>query len=1197
MGKILRALGSAIGITIIVALSLSLCIWFLGGFLGIGDARPLESVVGRIVGLGVLWIVALILVLLFLITSRKRDAEMTEEIVTAADTASNDDGLVKAELDEMRGKLRTALGKLRKSKLGRGHLYDLPWYVIIGPPGAGKTTAIVNSGLQFPLAEDMGKAAIGGVGGTRNCDWWFTDHAVLVDTAGRYTTHESDSDADNAAWLGFLGILKKYRKRQPINGAIVAISLSDLSMQDEQTQKNHAAAIRRRLSELREKLGVRFPVYVLFTKADLLAGFIEFFDPLGKEARGQVWGFTLPLGKAKDGTGPLGAFDAEYGALVDRLNAQSLDRMQAESDTQKRSLIAGFPAQVSSVRLVAKDFLSELFQDNRFEYAPLLRGVYFTSGTQEGSPIDRLMMGMARTFGIGRQAIGTGSGTGRSYFLTHLFERVMFPESGLVSADDKVERRYRWSKRAAIAATLLVAVGMGTVWTRSYLGNTQLVTDLSAQTAQYTEAEKQIPPSPVGDTDLPSVVPALNILRDMPVNPATGDSGVPDGLGWGLYQGDIVGTQAQQAYRAALNEHLLPRLLLRLEEQMQSNINNSDLLYEALKIYLMLGLIGPMNADQVAEWMQVDWLLAYPGPQRAQLRDDLNGHLQAMLNQPMDQITLNSDLVNQVQGVLARMPQAQRVYNGIINSTAATQLPQWRLTDIGGPSLARVFVRSSNVPLSDGIPGIYTYDGFNGVFLGQALSVAERIQRDAWVLGEDYAVEQSDASLAALSRDVLDLYYNDFIAQYDKMLAELDIIPLVSLSHAVEVTNVLSGPTSPIVNVLNAVAQETELTRAPEPEVGDGGDSSGQAAAAGKVAGKILKVKAPKLSPAAAKLLKTLNTSQGGTGEIPDQPGQYVEDRFQWLQDLVTAQDGQPSQLDLMIQSLTLVYQELNKLNFAGGLGTPDTQVSALAQFQAEAARLDGPMQRWAQQIAVGSSGITADSTRAGLNAQWQATVLPMCSQATSGAYPFDRRAAADISMADFTRLFSPGGLIDTFFSQNLAEYVDIRTRPWTWKSGGGGDLGISQSVLQQFQYASEIRDAFFAAGPAVGVQFQITPYSLDPNAEAIILEIDGQTISYQSSGSQPRPSAVSWPGSVGLARVTFLPPTRDSESALNRDGPWGWFRLLDAAEIRDTSASDRKRIIFSIGGRIAIFEMQAGSVLNPFALPALSAFSCPETF
>jgi type VI secretion system protein ImpL len=112
-----------------------------------------------------------------------------------------------------------------------------------------------------------------------------------------------------------------------------------------------------------------------------------------------------------------------------------------------------------------------------------------------------------------------------------------------------------------------------------------------------------------------------------------------------------------------------------------------------------------------------------------------------------------------------------------------------------------------------------------------------------------------------------------------------------------------------------------------------------------------------------------------------------------------------------------------------------------------------------------------------------------------------------------------------------------------------------------------------------------------------VILEIDGTQISYQSSGAQPRPTAVTWPGTVGLARLTFLPPKAGSESTLNRDGPWGWFRLLDAAEIRDTSVSDRKRIIFSVGGRLAMFEMQAGSVLNPFALPALGAFRCPETF
>ena len=304
--KFFSALGSGIGITIIVTLVMSACLWFLGGYVGIGDGHPFDSTLGRLIGLAVLWILALFVILIIMIKGKKRDEDLTDDIVNSVSEAANQgDEIVTAELGEMKTKLKTAMSQLRKSKLGRRHLYQLPWYVIIGPPGAGKTTAIINSGLQFPLANEMGKTAIGGVGGTRNCDWWFTNNAVLVDTAGRYTTQESDADADNAAWMGFLGLLKKHRKRQPINGAIVAISLSDLSMQDALTQKGHAAAVRRRLHELREKLGVHFPVYVLFTKADLIAGFSEFYDRLGKEERGQVWGFTLPLLKSKAEASPI----------------------------------------------------------------------------------------------------------------------------------------------------------------------------------------------------------------------------------------------------------------------------------------------------------------------------------------------------------------------------------------------------------------------------------------------------------------------------------------------------------------------------------------------------------------------------------------------------------------------------------------------------------------------------------------------------------------------------------------------------------------------------------------------------------------------------------------------------------------------------------------------------------------------------
>jgi type VI secretion system protein ImpL len=162
------------------------------------------------------------------------------------------------------------------SVLTGSYLYDLPWYVFIGAPARARPLALLNSGLQFPLAERFGKDGIHGVGGTRNCDWFFTDEAILLDTAGRYTTQESNQDVDAAGWRSFMQLLKKSRPRRPINGVLLTVSAEDLLQQSGTKREEHAAALRRRLKELYSDLGIRFPVYVLVSKVDLLAGFNEF---------------------------------------------------------------------------------------------------------------------------------------------------------------------------------------------------------------------------------------------------------------------------------------------------------------------------------------------------------------------------------------------------------------------------------------------------------------------------------------------------------------------------------------------------------------------------------------------------------------------------------------------------------------------------------------------------------------------------------------------------------------------------------------------------------------------------------------------------------------------------------------------------------------------------------------------------------
>ncbi len=589
--------------TLLVAAVIAVLIWFFGPLLGLGPLHPLETEIARWVTIAALFILWLIYNLIQELRARGKDKELAAAVIAAppdpAETASAE------EVALLSDRLREALHTLRHAKIAGGsrkRLAALPWYMFIGPPGAGKTTALLNCGLKFPLADAPANAkALKGVGGTRNCDWWFTDDAVLIDTAGRYTTQDSQAAVDNAAWLGFLRLLKKHRRRQPLNGVLVAISLSDLSQLGEDARLSHARAVRRRVRELQEELGVRIPVYVLFTKADLIAGFVEFFDNMGREEREQVWGVTFPLDNGRDETGAVAGFTEAFDALLARLNDRMLERVHQEPDVQRRRLVYGFPQQLASLREVAAEFLAECFRPSRLEARALLRGVYFASGTQDGTPIDRLLGAISAEFGLPRQAVSAFSGSGRSYFLTRLVREVVFGEAALVGLDAKVEQRARIMNCAGYAVCGLVLLACAGAWLASYIGNRDLIAEVHARSGAYTGQVAELSKRGAADVDLAVVVPALNTLRGVRSGYDDRDASIPVNLTFGLYQGGKLGTAAQDAYTRALNGLLLPRLIARLEVQIASRMNNPDFLYQALKVYLILGRLGPLDRELVTQ--------------------------------------------------------------------------------------------------------------------------------------------------------------------------------------------------------------------------------------------------------------------------------------------------------------------------------------------------------------------------------------------------------------------------------------------------------------------------------------------------------------------------------------------------------------------------------------------------------------------
>ena len=194
-------------------------------------------------------------------------------------------GVFKAQLDR-------AIQWLRGSKLGKTGqdvVYRLPWYLVIGPQGSGKSSLVYKSGLSFPYSDPDRSLASRGIGPTQNSDLWIANEAVFIDVAGRYSLVEGDKET----WLGFLDQIKRLRRDKPLDGILLTVDIASLLRAGNDERRDLAKKLRARLDEMTQRLGMLVPVYLLFSKSDQLEGFAEFFRDLAPEELGQVWGCTF----------------------------------------------------------------------------------------------------------------------------------------------------------------------------------------------------------------------------------------------------------------------------------------------------------------------------------------------------------------------------------------------------------------------------------------------------------------------------------------------------------------------------------------------------------------------------------------------------------------------------------------------------------------------------------------------------------------------------------------------------------------------------------------------------------------------------------------------------------------------------------------------------------------------------------------
>jgi type VI secretion system protein ImpL len=1157
----------ALGIVLLIVL-----IWLVG-MIELGSAPPLLSVKTRLLLSIIVVVVWIGLLLIEQLRAQRGASQLEQSLKTQADEQLLGVRPEKRQqIENLKQEFVAAIEALKKSKLAKGRrgnaaLYALPWHLIIGPYASGKTTAIKNSGLEFPL----GDKEIKGVGGTRNCDWWFTNSTILLDTAGRYATEEDD----RTEWLAFLDMLKKHRKRQPINGVIVGVSITELLTANLDELEATAQNLRKRIDELIDRLQVKFPVYLLFTKCDLLNGFVEFFEDFSRSQREQIWGCTLKREQfTAPNFNPKTVFEEEFQQLYDTMINLRLSRLLASMKRENRRRVYVFPLEFYSAKANLAHFVGKLLQPNPYQESPLFRGFYFTSGTQEGAPIDRVIQSVADAFSLPPELTEQFSPEmeTKSYFIKNLFTDVIVPDENLARLTSPAARRKRlvqYGGMAGVAALLaLFLIGLFVSFGR---GKSRL-----RDVGTVAERARDINWSDPGKW--PNNFDNLDQLRTRIVDLEKRGAGP-----FNLWM-DRSGSVLHPAYELYLHkmgpfvqQHLYRDLEARLLKQVGERSPDLDAIYDDLKAYLLFDqgksyLNSEAGAqDFLASRLKLLWdakKIYQPGTLQDKLVQDqlplfVKGYalaVQSGQNGTTPVFKNDPPLIGAARGYIApSMKSIDRFYKRLLRA-ANSQIAPRNLAGIAGRGIVR-----SDFQLA----GVYSKEGWKKMedLIEEGV---DKLGPD-WVLGEErveLAPELKDSKSA--KQTLRDKYFKEYEQNWWRFLNSVDYEPPANLTQAAQNLKTLGDPgSSPLTLLFKKAKEETQF----------------------------------------ASLLQQKASQYIG--------GHSLDKQFEGLHRLLEGSDNQTKLNGMMSQYATLsgVMDNLSKdpengklakenaANVLRGAGELPAALSAIEQTLSLIDPVAGSNLKpiFVKPLAYAWEAVLKQ-TQDYLNNAWRIRVHDAYARFAE-FYPF-RSVSGDAPVQEVKAFFQSGGVMAGFIDQEIKPFVRDETswEPKTWQNRGIQFSATARGVFRQATLMSQGMSgniSFYLQQAQPPRKERIT--SNAPDVDKVRFVTGATKQEHHVEKQRGLALNFSWPGGSGVSLQAVNDKIGGGSTVAEKkfDGEWAWIRLVNDARLisRSGAQSVYEWTLYNPGRsyKIILRYTLSASLANHPLVRGFFGFGCPQ--
>lgn len=437
----------------------------------------------------------------------------------------------KAQQEHLRRSFQQGIQQYGSKTKGKG-IYEIPWFLVMGHPGSGKTFAVQNSGIFGGARGEP----VQGAGGTITMDWWFAKEAILLDTAGRFVEGARDDAAEQSrrrqaatAQLGsLLQLLRRHRRDCPINGLVLVIAATDLLTENKDRAIERAKDLASTLATVQRELDVRFPVIVWVTKCDKISGFRQYYrawrDDEGQ--RQQMFGWSNPstdFNQSEFRVEDLKQSLKQLGRQLRERRWQLLRGLrvgEGETRTGAASSLFGFPAEFEQVVDPLASYLKTVFEESDDNTKPpYFRGVYFTSAITEGEELDRQFAEITKRSlrslfedeeerKRNHQPVFVDE---RSYFIRDTLVEKLFKERNLVSRYSNAVtalRRTQWILMGCSA--LVFALMLGWAW----FAQQQLRAAVGLQSVRWENLRTRV--EAARERSEPTKEEALRLVRRLP---------------------------------------------------------------------------------------------------------------------------------------------------------------------------------------------------------------------------------------------------------------------------------------------------------------------------------------------------------------------------------------------------------------------------------------------------------------------------------------------------------------------------------------------------------------------------------------------------------------------------------------------------------------------------------------------------------